>query len=673
MPRLQKLNLNGCSKMSELHPSIGLLKSLTHLDLTGCWLLKRVPQEIWQLSSLEELDLTNCYEIKTLPSQMEDPKSLKPVLLDKLKVLNFTGCHNLIICPDFTSMPHLQKLNFLSCQKMSELHPSIGLLKSLIDLNLHYCLSLKELHPENWQLTSLEELDIQFCSEITTLPSQLGNCKSLARLSLEGCKSLMELPEAVCQLTSLKKLILFDCEQLEIIPDVSSLKGLEKLDLSYCNKIVNVLGIQELDKLEELVLSHCENLIRCPLFSSNMTHLRTLDFGGCAKMPELHPSIGHLKSLTDLNLYNCKSLKELPQEVSQLTSLVSLNLTGCYQISALPESMRHLKQLKWLYLKRCSSLTEISECICSFLNLELLDASHCQHVAVLPNWIEKLKSLIVLDLSWTAIEELPHCIVSLENLKRLSVSHCHQLKFLPWFPPSLTTPEARGCGKLEDVPGIKQMKLLRGLDLRGCRSLDDSFLERLQKANFQNLGDFSISGRRLSDGGSSYPQSPSFLLPKQFETGILYLHVDKSSLDNICSVLDESNGSELVHKSIPSDEAVDSQPGRVVLIEITTGDAKFQFSALIGIQWHGTSEEEEYRKLPTATFGRDSELMKMATEGEFKGNGDARQRTMMTMRVSIDGCVLLHGDLFTYTEHCDHWLYPDPIEADDHFVIVKFG
>ncbi|KAF3774415.1 SUPPRESSOR OF npr1-1 CONSTITUTIVE 1 protein [Nymphaea thermarum] len=620
MPHLQKLNLKGCSLMSELHPSIRLLKRLTHLSLSCCRLLKRVPQEIWQLSSLEELDLSTCYEFTTLPSQMEDPKSFKPVLLDKLKVLDFSGCYNLISCPDFTSMPHLQKLNFFSCHKMSELHPSIGLLKSLTYLDLHHCRSLKELHPENWQLISLEELDLLDCSEITTLPSQLWNCKSLARLSLGGCKSLMELPEAVCQLTSLKMLIVFDCKQLEIIPDVSSLKGLHKLDLSYCNKIVNVLGIQDLDKLKELDLCNCENLIRCPLFSSNMTHLQRLDFRHCAKMTELDPSIGHLKSLSDLLLDDCKSLKELPQEVSQL------------------------KQLKWLSLHGCSSLTEIPDCIWSFLNLEQV------------------------DLSWTAIEEMPHSIVSLENLESLSVSHCYRLKLLPSLPPSLTILDANGCRKLEDVPDIEQIKLLEVLYLGGCRSLHDSFLERLEEANFQNLGDFSISGQRLS----SYPQSLSFLLPKQFDYGTLYLHVDKRSLDNICSELDESSGSEREDESIPSDEVIDSQPGRVVLIEIATGDAKFQFSAPIKIGWHKTSEEGEFRDFPTATFGRDSELRKMAEQGEFIGNDDARLGTMMTMRVSIDGCVLLHGDLRTYSKPSIDWIYPYMIEADDNLVIVEF-
>ncbi|KAF3783306.1 Plant intracellular Ras-group-related LRR protein 9 [Nymphaea thermarum] len=268
---------------------------------------------------------------------------------------------------------------------------------------------------------------------------------------------------------------------------------------------------KDVDKLEELELYNCENLIRCPIFLSNMTYLKRLDFGSCAKMTKLDPSFGHLKNLTDLIWRNCKSLKELPQEVSQLASLIRLDLTGCYQISALPESMRHLKQLNWLSLRRCSSLTEIPECICSFLNLEKLFASHCQRIAFLPNWIGKLKSLIELDLSWTAIEKLPHSIVSLENLEYLSVSHCYRLKFLPWFPPSLTTPEARGCGKVEDVPGITHMKLLRRLHLQGCRSLQDSFLENLCYV-FYSIGKGNSEGYQIS--GRSQAQNPNLAAKK---------------------------------------------------------------------------------------------------------------------------------------------------------------
>ncbi|XP_031476370.1 disease resistance protein RPV1-like [Nymphaea colorata] len=701
MPYIEKFDFSSCEKMSELHPSIGLLERLTHLPLRKCGSLKAVPQEIWQLTSLEELDLSSCTEITTLPSQMEDPKSLEPVLLGKLKVVNFGDCSNLTGCPDFTSMPHLEILDFRSCTKMSELDPSIGLLESLTHLNLSGCESLKTLPREIWQLTSLIRLDLSHCTEITTLPSQMEDPKSLKpvllgklrvlyfincsnltscpdftsmphleTLDFTNCTKMSELDPSIGLLESLTHLSLKKCGSLKAVPqEIWQLTSLEELDLSFCIEITTLPSQMEdpkslepvlLGKLEVLEFEGCSNLTICPDFTS-MPHLETLDFTNCTKMSELDPSIGLLESLAHLNLRECWSLKTLPQEIWQLTSLEELDLTGCYQISALPESMRHLKQLKWLYLQRCSSLTEILECICSFLNLEEL------------------------DLSWTTIEELPHSIVSLEKLEVLSVSHCHGLKLLPWFLPSLTELEARGCGKLEDVPGINQMILLRRLHLGGCRSLHDSFFERLQEAHFENLEEFSISGRRVIDGGSSYPQSISFLLPKQFDRGIVYLHVEKSSLDNICSEVDEwedespkgeedrnmdSNDSELAYKSIPSDEVKDSRPGRVVLIEMTTGDAKFQFSALLRIKTHrssyGYDEPDKYRKLPTATFGGDSELMKMAKQGEFKGNGDARLRTMMTMRVSIDGCVLLHGDLFTYM---NNYSRPDPIAADDNFVV----
>ncbi|KAF3774416.1 popC protein [Nymphaea thermarum] len=397
------------------------------------------------LETIVVLDLSNSWI-----TQLWNPQGLESTkVFGKMKVLKLDGCWMLTSCPDFKRMPHLEKLNLNGCRRMSELDPSIGLLESLTHLTLSNCASLKELNPEKWQLTSLEKLDLNGCDEITTLPSQLGNSKSLACLSLCNCKSLMELP------------------------DVSSLKGLRQI----YGTAKGLSMFSDLDKLEELDLSGCEDLMRCPLFSSNMTHLWRLDFEDCAKMTELDPSIVHLKSLTVLILRNCESLKELPKEVSQLTSLKRLDLTGCYQISALPESMSHLKQLEWLSLGECSSLTEIPECICSFLNLEEL------------------------DVSWTAIEEMPHSIVSLENLSSLSVSHCYRLKLLPWLPRSLDILMAKGCRKLEDVPGIKQMKLLQVLDLGGCRSLHDSFLERLEAyiVTVQMRRTWRLGGRRAEN------------------------------------------------------------------------------------------------------------------------------------------------------------------------------
>ncbi|KAF3779415.1 putative adenylate cyclase regulatory protein [Nymphaea thermarum] len=467
MPYLEILDFRSCTKMSELDSSIGLLESLTHLNLSGCESLKTLPQEIWQLTSLQELDLSYCTEISTLPSQIEDLKSLKPVLLGKLKVLNFEGCSNLTISPDFTSMPYLEKLNLDKCKKMSELDPSIGLLESLTHLSLSFCRSLKTLPQEIWQLTSLYKLDLSYCTEITALPSQMEDPKSLKPVLLG----------------KLKVLNFESCHNLTICPDFTSMPHLQKLNFSFCSKMSELhpsIGI--LKSLIDLNLCNCKSLKELPLENWQLISLEKLDLGGCAKITTLPSQLGNSKSLTHLSLRDCKSLMELPESVCQLTSLKALDLSGCKQLEIIPDVSR-LKGLRELRLSGCKRLVnvpDIQKYLNFFLNLEVLNASHGQRIAFLPKWIEKLKSLTELDLSWTAIEELPHFIVSLENLEVLSVSHCDRLKFLPWFPTSLTTPETSGCGKLEDVPGNKQMKLLRGLHLEGCRSLHDSFLQRLQ-------------------------------------------------------------------------------------------------------------------------------------------------------------------------------------------------
>ncbi|XP_031478185.1 uncharacterized protein LOC116249152 [Nymphaea colorata] len=188
MRHLEILDLLNCRKMTELHPSIGHLKSLTRLNLRWCFSLRGLPKEVWELTSLEELDISNCVQIIALPSQLVDSKSLKRPLLGKLKVMNLDSCVNLVICPDFTCMPNIEKLNFGCCFNMTNLHPSIGQLKSLTYLSLWGCQSLKELPEGVWQLTSLEEIDLSECSQIRALPSQLLYCKSLKRPLLDKLK-----------------------------------------------------------------------------------------------------------------------------------------------------------------------------------------------------------------------------------------------------------------------------------------------------------------------------------------------------------------------------------------------------------------------------------------------------------------------------------------------------
>ncbi|XP_049932386.1 uncharacterized protein LOC116249162 [Nymphaea colorata] len=528
-PNIEKLNFGCCFNMTNLHPSIGQLKSLTYLSLWGCQSLKELPEGVWQLTSLEELDLSQCYQITALPSQLKKP------MLGKLKALSLKDCRNLIRSPNFTSMPHLKKLLFDGCVKLTELHPSIGHLKSLTHLSLWSCESLKELPEGVWQLTSLEELNLSGCYQITALPSQLKQpmLGKLKALCLLNCPNLTISPNFT-SMPHIEKLLFDGCVKLiQLCPSIGHLRRLTHLSLRKCESLKELpVEVWHLTSLEELDLCSCKNLTVRADFTC-MPHIEKLDFSHCEKLTELHPSIGHLKSLTHLSLKECKSLKELPKDVWQLTSLENLDLGYCCKIAtlpselgnlkrfkqlfldgtiitALPESMRHLKQLKHLSLNECRFLKEIPEWIRSCISLEQLEAKNCESLASFPNVLGDLRSLRYLNLSGTAIEKLPSSIHSLMQFYQLSIIGCKRLKFLPQLPRSIHSVYAKGCCEMEeiadvsqaidlreldltgcqklvDVPGVELLRCLMRLKLEGCRSLSNSFKKRVQEAHFPNL------------------------------------------------------------------------------------------------------------------------------------------------------------------------------------------
>ncbi|XP_031476711.1 disease resistance protein RPV1-like isoform X2 [Nymphaea colorata] len=554
VPYIEELDFTRCEKLTELHPSIWNLKRLTRLSLRDCISLEEGFEQVWQLTSLEKLDLSDCNRI-TSPSR--DSRSLNQ-LLGKLKILHLSYCGNLTLCPNFTGMAHLEKLDVEGCWNLKELDPSIGHLKRLTHLSLEGCISLKELPVEVWQLTSLEELKLTCCSQNIALPSQLkrpmlGKLKALylfdcpnltispnftsmphlKKLHFEGCVKLIRLCPSIGHLRSLTHLSLKKCESLKELPkEVWQLTSLEELDLSMCYGI-SALPSQSkqpmLGKLKVMRLSSCKNLTICPDLTC-MPHVEKLDFRHCEKLTELHPSIGHLKSLHHLNLGGCGSLNELPKDAWQSTSLEHLDLRYCCKvatlpsqlgnsgrlkqllldgtvITALPESMRQLEQLKHLSLNNCYLLKEIPEWILSCISLEKLEAAKCLRLASLPNALGNLKSLRYLSLSGTAIEELPSSIHSLTQLTHLSIVGCKRLKFLPQLPRSIRSVYAADCCEMEEIADVSEAINLWVLDLTGCQKLVDvPGVEQLRGLRKLKLG----GCRSLSDSFKRRVQEADF-------------------------------------------------------------------------------------------------------------------------------------------------------------------
>jgi len=65
-PNLQRLILEGCTKLVEVHRSLGQHKNLVIVDLKGCKSIKTLPTKL-EMNCLEKFVLSGCSKVKKLP------------------------------------------------------------------------------------------------------------------------------------------------------------------------------------------------------------------------------------------------------------------------------------------------------------------------------------------------------------------------------------------------------------------------------------------------------------------------------------------------------------------------------------------------------------------------------------------------------------------------------
>ncbi|KAF3946647.1 hypothetical protein CMV_027109 [Castanea mollissima] len=269
-PNLKQLILIGCTRLSNIHPSLGNLKQLILLDMSGCRCLNSLPHKI-NLEALEFFDLSGCSKLKKFPYIVENMPRLWKLCLSEtaIKDLSLLVIHS----------TGLIELDLRDCKNLSSLPIAICSLMSLKTLNLSGCSKLDEL-PENLgKIEGLEELDLSGTA-ITGLPSSVVHLKNLKVLSLSGCVGL-----------SSNKLTRFPLMQPRRSPDpmgmlersLIGLCSLTQLDLSYCNvqTIPNVLGC--LSSLKHLNLRG-NNFVCLPESIIQLSNLRCLYMGGCTHL-----------------------------------------------------------------------------------------------------------------------------------------------------------------------------------------------------------------------------------------------------------------------------------------------------------------------------------------------------------------------------------------------------
>ncbi|KAI9077635.1 hypothetical protein K1719_040410 [Acacia pycnantha] len=129
----------------------------------------------------------------------------KSQLLEELKCINLSHSRYLTETPDFSNIPHLEKLVLKDCPRLSIVHPSIGDLKCILLLNLKDCKSLKHLPRSVYKLKSLKTLIVCGCSKIDKLEEDIGQMESLTTLDATQT-AIEQVPFSLVGLKSIKHL-----------------------------------------------------------------------------------------------------------------------------------------------------------------------------------------------------------------------------------------------------------------------------------------------------------------------------------------------------------------------------------------------------------------------------------------------------------------------------------
>ena len=315
-------------------------------------------------------------------------------------LINLSNCQYLTKTPNFNTTPNLERLILSGCKNLSEIHPSIGVLKKLVLLNLKGCESLKVLLKE-MSLESLKTLILSGCLKLNKFPEIVGKMEELTELYLDGT-AIVELP----------------------------------------------VSIKHLNGLTLLNLEGCKNLLNLPDIICSWTGLAALNLSGCSRLDHLPEDLGSLECLQELDASET-AIRKLPSSISLLKNLKHLSFRGC-------NGMPHKSWL--LFLCSCLFAVEGFESIGLLLpnsfsglfSLKSLDLSKCSlQEGVIPDDLWHICSLEHLDLSENNFRSIPDSICQLSELRELNLNGCRKLESLPKLPLSIKHVNARYCDALE--------------------------------------------------------------------------------------------------------------------------------------------------------------------------------------------------------------------------------
>ncbi|KAL9384221.1 hypothetical protein Peur_024544 [Populus x canadensis] len=241
LPALEKLILEDCIRLVQIHESIGDLQRMLILNLRNCTSLRELPEEMSRLISLQELVLDGCSNLDSLNMELEHHQGR--ILLQNDGIVASTSY--------ITSLP--LKLFFpsrFSARKMLRF-TSFSLPRSLrrLDLSGTTIRSLPESIKDLGLLTDLYLRNCKMLQALPELPSCLWSlcvsfCYSLQRVSnlnpwtkAHGCDQLVESQDWMKQ----ESIQQFDSHMFRIMEMVSAQIQPSRFQIMFIDDIFNVV------------------------------------------------------------------------------------------------------------------------------------------------------------------------------------------------------------------------------------------------------------------------------------------------------------------------------------------------------------------------------------------------------------------------------------------------
>ncbi|XP_023548551.1 TMV resistance protein N-like isoform X2 [Cucurbita pepo subsp. pepo] len=302
LPNLERLDLEGCTNLSNIHPSIFIAKKLTFLSMKDCINITNLPLQI-TIHNLEVFILSGCSKLKKLPEFIGNTDSLLELRLDGTSIAELPS--------SVASLNRLTVLNLMNCKKLVSVTFSFNRLSSLESLNLCGC-------------------------------SKLGN----RTRTLDGGAQRVTIKWLVLSLYRAPRSGVFG------IPSMSGIYSLTELNLSNCNIETIPEGIEGLVWLRMLNLSN-NSFTELPASLAQLHNLRSLNMNGCKKLvqvPELPARIMKLK------MKDCISLKTSTaiSKMDRLYFMTEVNLLNCYQLA----DDKHIQTLLTSWMQKTAFQTE---------------------------------------------------------------------------------------------------------------------------------------------------------------------------------------------------------------------------------------------------------------------------------------------------------------------------